>query len=146
VDLDEIVQVASTLDASSFCLRFTEPVLLLFENGRSVPSQVFVLAKGRNGLRGVTVGRDPENDVCLPFQTVSKVHASFERSKGTWVVTDLGSTNGTFLNGDRIAPGNPVAVLDGMRIAFGGPEVQVRFYLPEGFYGFLMLHAAGGAE
>lgn len=50
-----------------------------------------------------TIGSDPESaDIALIDGTVSRVHASLERVGGTWLVRDLGSRNGTRLNGDRL--------------------------------------------
>jgi pSer/pThr/pTyr-binding forkhead associated (FHA) protein len=49
------------------------------------------------------VGKDTENDVTVPGDpTVSRLHAVFERFPAGWCVTDVGSSNGTFLNGERI--------------------------------------------
>jgi pSer/pThr/pTyr-binding forkhead associated (FHA) protein len=50
-----------------------------------------------------TVGKGDENDIVLPDDaTVSRLHAVLERFPAGWCVTDLGSSNGTFLNGERI--------------------------------------------
>jgi len=50
----------------------------------------------------VSVGRDPQSDICLHHETVSRSHARLRREEGGWSVTDLRSSNGTFLNGERI--------------------------------------------
>ena len=50
----------------------------------------------------VTVGKDEQNDSSSIDPTVSRLHAVLERFPAGWCVTDLGSSNGTFLNGERI--------------------------------------------
>jgi pSer/pThr/pTyr-binding forkhead associated (FHA) protein len=51
----------------------------------------------------VTVGKSDENDVVLDADpTVSRLHAVLEHFPAGWCVNDLGSSNGTFLNGERI--------------------------------------------
>jgi predicted component of type VI protein secretion system len=50
-----------------------------------------------------TVGKAPENDVALEHDpTASHLHAILERFAAGWCVTDLGSSNGTWVNGERI--------------------------------------------
>jgi len=55
------------------------------------------LAGGR-----MTVGKGTGNDIVLDDPTVSRLHASLEKFAEGWCVTDLGSSNGTYLNGERI--------------------------------------------
>lgn len=65
-----------------------------------------------------TIGRSPECTLVLDFNYISRVHARIERIDSGYVVTDNGSTNGTFLNGERIAApqrltsGDYIAVAD----------------------------------
>jgi pSer/pThr/pTyr-binding forkhead associated (FHA) protein len=49
-----------------------------------------------------TVGRHPESDIFLDDITVSRRHVEFRRADGTFRVHDVGSLNGTYLNGDRV--------------------------------------------
>ena len=65
----------------------------------------------------VTVGRAPDNGIVLLDECVSQHHARFERHDGEWWVCDLGSRNGTSLNGIPIS--RPAPVADGDVITFG---------------------------
>jgi pSer/pThr/pTyr-binding forkhead associated (FHA) protein len=47
-------------------------------------------------------GRHPESDIFLDDITVSRRHAEFQRGDGSYVVRDVGSLNGTYLNRERI--------------------------------------------
>uniref|UniRef100_B8HPQ7 FHA modulated ABC efflux pump with fused ATPase and integral membrane subunits n=1 Tax=Cyanothece sp. (strain PCC 7425 / ATCC 29141) TaxID=395961 RepID=B8HPQ7_CYAP4 len=49
-----------------------------------------------------TLGRDSQNDMVIDHPMVSRCHARIERKKNALVLTDLGSTNGTFVNGQPI--------------------------------------------
>lgn len=51
----------------------------------------------------LTVGREAVNDVPLADPEVSRRHARITYQEGRYVIEDLGSTNGTFVNGSRIA-------------------------------------------
>jgi hypothetical protein len=65
-----------------------------------------------------TAGRHPESDIFLDDVTVSRRHAEFGREGGGFVVRDVGSLNGTYLNRERI---------DAAALA-GGDEVQIGKY------------------
>ncbi len=71
----------------------------------------------------VNVGRAEYNDVVVPDSSVSSAHAKIQLREGIWVVVDLDSTNGTFLDGDRVSGEAPIA--PGAVIRFG--EVSVVF-------------------
>ena len=64
-----------------------------------------------------TIGRDSRCDLLIEDTTVSRRHARLERAAGRWLLTDLGSTNGTRLNGWRV--GQPVPVRAGDLVTFG---------------------------
>ena len=65
-----------------------------------------------------TAGRHPDSDIFLDDITVSRRHAEFVRDGGGFVVRDVGSLNGTYLNRERIE----TATLA------GGDEVQIGKY------------------
>ncbi len=65
----------------------------------------------------VAIGSHPSNDVVLDDTTVSRRHAMITRKGGRFELADLGSTNGTFVNGGRVR--QPVALKRGDEIKFG---------------------------
>jgi len=68
-----------------------------------------------------TVGRGPRNEVVFDDDSVSDVHARLEYRDGQWWVTDLGSTNGTRVNGERLGTdGEERPLEDGALVQFGG--------------------------
>ena len=63
--------------------------------------------------------------------------AGFRKVKGRWVVLDLGSTNGTWVNGKRVRESKPLWTTDRVRFGRTGPLVEVREQLgPEATAGF----------
>ncbi len=65
-----------------------------------------------------TAGRHPDSEIFLDDVTVSRRHAEFSRDGSSFVVRDVGSLNGTYLNRERI---------EAARLA-GGDEVQIGKY------------------
>ncbi len=69
----------------------------------------------------IAIGTHPSNDVVLDDTTVSRRHATITRKAGIYELADLGSTNGTFVNGRRLV--NPIALKPGDEIKFGAVRV-----------------------
>lgn len=63
------------------------------------------------------IGRDPANGLRLSHETVSRVHAELSQQGGMWILRDLGSTNGTTVNGRRVI--GAAIVRDGDQVSFG---------------------------
>lgn len=79
------------------------------------------------GGRRLNVGRASDNELTLNDGSVSKIHAALLMTgEGTLLVADTGSTNGTFINGRRIAYGESRVIEDGDVIGFGDVEVRLR--------------------
>src|SRR5688572_11134796 len=79
------------------------------------------------GGKRVSVGRVADNELSLNDSSVSKIHAAITMNQqGTLMVADTGSTNGTFINGRRIAYGEARQIEDGDVVGFGDVEVRFR--------------------
>jgi len=68
------------------------------------------------GPAGVTMGRSRQCDVMLDDPNISRTHAEIRARGGSWVLTDLGSTNGSRLNGHRV---------DGSEVLKPGDEIEL---------------------
>ncbi len=79
-------------------------------------------------LPSLVVGRADGNAIVLDDLTVSRRHARLTVDSGHLLVEDLGSAQGTFINGVRIAPNVPNLVEDDAELRFG--DVAVRFEPP----------------
>ena len=75
----------------------------------------------------MSVGRSPENDIRLEKADVSRFHAQFSRQGSVIWLSDLGSANGTFVNGARVR--GTIELHDGDEIKFAG--VRMMFHAPE---------------
>jgi hypothetical protein len=105
--------------------RVAEP---LEERARARQETVLLIVDGRRmvvGPAGATIGRSRQCDVVLSDPNVSRQHAEIRPRGGSWVLTDLGSTNGSCLNGRRID--HPEVVRPGDEIEIG--TSQIRFEL-----------------
>jgi pSer/pThr/pTyr-binding forkhead associated (FHA) protein len=77
--------------------------------------------------RRLSVGRTKENDLSIDDPSISKYHASLMLDAHSILhVADTGSTNGTFVNGERIGYGKAVAVSERHKVRFGLVEASFR--------------------
>jgi len=65
----------------------------------------------------LVIGRRPTSDIRLDFHNISGKHAVLKFIRGTWHVRDLGSTNGTTVNGQRISSEHGILPDDELGIA-----------------------------
>ena len=78
---------------------------------------------GKDFIERVSVGRAPNNDIVIRYDSVSKVHAWFARGEeGGVYVADAGSKNKTRINGTPIVPQDPQETVSGDTIRFGAVE------------------------
>jgi pSer/pThr/pTyr-binding forkhead associated (FHA) protein len=71
----------------------------------------------------LNIGRAEYNDLNIPDASVSTSHAKLQRREGVWVLLDLESTNGTFVDGEKVSGETPLA--PGAMVRFG--DIQMVF-------------------
>jgi pSer/pThr/pTyr-binding forkhead associated (FHA) protein len=108
LDEEELAAVASLPSGSA---------LLIVKRGPSEGSR-FLL-----DVDLTTAGRHPNAEIFLDDVTVSRKHAEFSRNSSGFTVTDLGSLNGTYLNGARV---DSSALSDGDEVQVG--KFRLTFY------------------
>lgn len=77
----------------------------------------------------MSVGRRESCDICLAFNNVSGIHCEFSLRNGLWTVRDMGSSNGTKVNGVRmlsrtLKPGDEVGI--------AGHKFVIEYDVPDG--------------
>jgi len=106
------------------------PKPVIRSSGPTVPMATFLVRSG--ALKGqrltvrvpvVNIGRADYNDLVIPDDSVSGSHAKLQRREGVWVLLDNDSTNGTWVDGERVV--GEVALGPGTVVRFG--EVSVMF-------------------
>jgi hypothetical protein len=93
------------------------------------PNQVYELNRDI-----MTLGRDASNEISINDPEVSRHHCRFTRVSGSYTLEDLGSTNGSFVNGQRLIGARPLAsgdtiglgetvtlVYEAVGLSMGGP-------------------------
>ena len=117
-------KLASAADSQPSSTPFTDAETEVLTNfgappdSSSVPSQQLNL-QGRHTL---TIGRDPLNGMVISHPVVSRFHAEIKLRQGTYVISDLNSANGTFINGQSVVGQQALRVGDTIRI---GPATLI---------------------
>ena len=83
------------------------------------------------GDKPLMVGRGDDCDLRIPDHSVSRRHAKIEPSPDGYIVTDLGSTNGTFVNDTQVTADGEVPVANGDKLRVGPLEFTVRIDIPK---------------
>ncbi len=91
-------------DSSLAKLTWSDPV--------TAEPREFILAEGATA----SIGRAPENDIFIPERHVSRQHSVIAFREGIFVINDLGSANGTFVNDQRLEQPFPLAHGDVIRL------------------------------
>ena len=87
--------------------------------------------------KAVSIGRDPANDLVLSDSMVSRRHAMLELREDTYFLRDNNSSNGTFVNGDRLdeevrlRDGDLVAIGSSKLLFHGTEDADVAGYVPD---------------
>jgi ABC transport system ATP-binding/permease protein len=84
-----------------FCVTDPSPQSLKSPDNATIMGVPDTLVVANLDLRDhhrLTLGRDPQNDTTIQHPSVSRFHATIERRKGSFILQDLNSTNGTFVN------------------------------------------------
>ena len=90
----------------------TSPAYRMIVRSGPNPGTVFELTREVS-----TIGRDVTNEIVIGDAEISRQHARLTRTPGGYVLEDLGSTNGTFVNSERLMA--PRVLKPGDMIAFG---------------------------
>jgi len=82
-------------------------------------------SKEKRFFKPVSIGREPNNDIELPDERVSRHHAVIWAEAGTWRVRDLDSGNGTFIGHTRVTGTAALPQSCELRFHTNGPTVSV---------------------
>jgi hypothetical protein len=94
--------------------------------GGGVPQFMSEVEAGRH-----VVGRGDENSMVLDIESVSREHGCFFEARCRWFYCDLGSTNGSWVNGFKLGPSNIRLLRDGDLIQLANVAVRVAVDPPD---------------
>lgn len=73
----------------------------------------------------IVVGRNSGNDLIIKHDSVSRQHCRIEVAKGVFYITDLGSSNGTFIDGQKIEPQKRMPFLSAQQLTIGKLDCEI---------------------
>jgi hypothetical protein len=112
------IMVLSDVTISIKAPAITPPKRFQLRMMKGVPAYGVYLIEGS----AATIGRNEENDIFLVDPSVSRNHATLQLEPDGATLNDLGSTNGTFVNGERVTMAR---VKSGDVIAFGNTQMRL---------------------
>src|SRR5918992_1383263 len=104
----------------------TRPVIEFRTDDRLRRGDARLVVAGRTellGSGGAVLGRSRDADIVVDDPNVSRKHAEVRPSGGSWIVRDLGSTNGVKVNGRRVDASRPQSLKPGDTIELGTARV-----------------------
>lgn len=92
----------------------------IFTQGKYSGGEFFI----RDGQK-LSIGRDISSDVAIVDSKVSRNHASIISRAGRIFIEDHNSTNGTYVNGERILPASQIEIFSGVSVTIGDSSIAV---------------------
>lgn len=97
-------------------------------NRRRIPEIILALEEESDNaftfsIPSVTIGRDPKCDLNVQDETVSSLHARVAYHHNQWWIEDMQSTNGTFLNDERVF--TPIVIISGDELRLGNARLMI---------------------
>ena len=94
-------------------------------NDMNIVSQIFFKDSKIQLVAKITIGRSPDNNIVVDNKLTSRHHAVIQKIKDAYFIKDEKSTNGTFLNGQRIPPEKYVKLNPGDKITIGNDNLVI---------------------
>lgn len=82
------------------------------------------------GKTEVVVGRSSSSDLIIPHESISRRHCQIKLSNKEFFICDLDSSNGVFINGERLKPGTLKKVPPEAQLSLGGLQCELSEYMP----------------
>src|SRR5438309_736059 len=106
--------------------RAMEEAQIIGVRGAEVPNSYELRVALEPSAGIVRLGRAADNDAIIANQRVSRYHAQLRWVESTWLVYDLDSTNGTWVDEQRVFPSQPRALALGGVLRLGDHELRAR--------------------